>query len=80
MEIRPQTPGFSENFENDQIVRIILLICFQRALDDFPILSQTQIIPIFVFWTQNAQIWKFGLRPSDFQKKSKIIKLLESSY
>ena len=80
MEIRPHTLGFSENFENDQIVRIVLLIlylCFQKVLNDFPILSQTQIIHIFVFSTQNTQIWKYGHRPPHFQKMFPIIKLLE---
>ena len=66
MEIRPQNPGFSETFDSYQIVRIVLLICFQRALNDFPILSQTLIIPIFVFWAQNAQIWKFAHTPQIF--------------
>ena len=67
-------------YENYPVVRIVLLICFQRAHNYFPILSQTQIIPIFVFWAQNAQIWKFGPRSPDFQKMLNIVKFLELPY
>ena len=37
-------PEFSDFFENNPIVRTVLLICFQWALHNFPILSQTEII------------------------------------
>ena len=46
MEIRPQYPKFLEFFENYQSLRITLSIRFQRALNDFPILLQTQIMPV----------------------------------
>ena len=53
-------------FENDQCFRIVPSIRFQRALYDIPIMLQTQIIPIFVFWAPNAQIWKFSPDPQIF--------------
>ena len=42
-------PRFLSFFENYQIFKIVLSIRFQRALNDFPILKQTQIMSIFVF-------------------------------
>ena len=48
MEIRPR-PLYFWKFENYPIVRMVSSIRFQRAFNDFPILLQTQIIPIFVF-------------------------------
>ena len=42
------------------------MIRFQRALDHHPIISQTETMPIFVYWTPNAEIWKFGPRSQLF--------------
>jgi len=49
MEIRPQAPKFWGKFENYSNFRMVASVRFQRALNHFPILSQTQIMPIFVF-------------------------------
>ena len=69
MEIRPQTSKFLENFETYNCFRIISLMHFQRALNDFLIYLQTRIMPIFVFLGPKPQIWKSRTRPLKFVKK-----------
>ena len=49
MEIQPQTSKFLEILEIYNSFRIVSPICFQRALKDFSIFSQTRFMPIFVF-------------------------------
>ena len=52
----PDPQIFAFFFENDRCFRIAPSIRFQRALNEIPIMLQTQIMPIFVFWAPNAQI------------------------
>ena len=45
-------PQIFDFFLNLWIYRNIVIIRFQRAFSDFPILFQTQVMWIFVFWAQ----------------------------
>ena len=57
MVIRHQNPKFLIFFKKLEIFKNVLVIRFQRALNDFPILLQTQVMRIFVLW---AQMPKYG--------------------
>ena len=61
-----QAPEIFRFLKNYQIVRTIASIRFQRAFNNFLILLQTQIIPVFLFGAQNGQIWIFGPAPQIF--------------
>ena len=63
MDIWPQTSKFLESFETYNSFLIDLPVRFQRALNDFSIYLQTRFMPIFVFWGQKPQIWKYRPRP-----------------
>ena len=54
------------------IFRCLLSLPFQRALNDLRIFVQTEIMSNLVFLAQNAQIWKFGPRPLNFDNFLKL--------
>ena len=45
------------------IIRSVLPICFQQALNDYLEINVSQDMSKNMFWAPNAQIWKFSPRP-----------------
>ena len=43
---------------------IVVSMCFQQALNHFPMLFQTGVIPIFVMW---AKMSKYGNSAADLE-------------
>ena len=56
-------PQILGNFDFFNLVEIALPLRFQRALNDYSHFYITQVMPILLFLTQNAQIWEIGPRP-----------------
>ena len=63
MENWAQSPKFWEILIFFIPFESALPLRFQRALNVYSSVFKTQVMPILLFLTQNAQIWKIGPRP-----------------
>ena len=68
MENCAQTTKFGKFTIFINLFEIAPPLRFQRALNDYSHFYKTRGMPILLFLTQNAQIWKIGPRPPNLGK------------